>query len=239
MLKPRNEIIHKHVVSNTRKRKKLKDKLIKRAISEIENPTFETTEQYLEVHSVELENGNPKVERVDLESFDKVNVVYFPIKDEPFFLSIYFSKENNEITGVWIENGNQVYLTATSENMKFEQLSELTNLRGLSGWSVNDNRKIGKGKYNFSRLSFEPIKSQAYDLDTKLKLLLTELEKDVAGIKKLTKKADTIISINHQQYVDGNKGINFDIETINRLSKLNLGIDIDQYVSGNELKSVL
>ena len=217
----------------------MKNELIRKAISEIENPTFGTTEQYIEVLNVEIENGKPKVERVDFESFEETNVVYFLIKDEPFFLSVYFSKKNNEITNVGTDNGNQVYLTATSESLTFEQLSELTNLEELSGWSVNDIRKTGKGTYSFSRLSFEPIKSRAYDLDTKLKLLLTDLEKDVDGIRKLTEMADTGISIHHQQYIDGNKGINFDIETINRLSKLNLGIEIDQYVYGNELKSVL
>ena len=38
---------------------------------------------------------------------------------------------------------------------------------------------------------------------------------------------------------DGNKGLNFDSEIINRLSKLNLGIDINQYVYGKELKPLL
>ena len=217
----------------------MKIDLISKAISEIENPTFGTTEQYLEVHKVELENGKPKVERVDTENFEDVNIIYFAIQDEPFFLTVHFGKENNEILGVGTENGNQVYFTATSENLTFEQLSELTKLSGLSGWSVNDDRKIGKGQYNFSRLSFEPIKSRAYDLDVKLKLLLTELEKDANGIKKLTKISDAGIIIHHQQYIDGNKGIILDIETINRLSKLNLGVDIDQYVFGTELKSVL
>ena len=55
---------------------------------------------------------------------------------------IYFSKENNEITNVGTESGTQVYLTATSDNLTFEQLSELTKLNGLTGWSVHDNRKI-------------------------------------------------------------------------------------------------
>ena len=214
----------------------MKNELIKKAISEIENPTFGTTEQLLEVLNVEKENRKLKVERVDFKSFDETNVVYFPVKDEPFFVSVYFSKENNEITSVGTENGNQVYFTATSENLTFEQLLELTKLSGLSGWSLNDDRKIGKGKYNFSRLTFEPIKSRAYDLDAKLKLLLTELEEDTDGIRKLTKMADAGISIHHQLYIDGNNGINFDIETINRLSKLNVGIDIDQYIFGNELK---
>ena len=51
--------------------------------------------------------------------------------------------------------------------------------------------------------------------------------------------ANVRISIHQQQYIDGNKGLNFDSETINQLSKLNLGIDIDQYVYGKELKPVL
>ncbi|MCT4664552.1 MAG: hypothetical protein N4A45_04890 [Flavobacteriales bacterium] len=75
-------------------------------------------------------------------------------------MRIHFSKENNEITNVGTENGNQVYLTATSENLTFEQLSELTIMSGLSGWSVNEVIKNGRGKYTFSRLSFEPIKSR-------------------------------------------------------------------------------
>ena len=214
----------------------MKNEIINKAISELENPTFATTKQYLEVHNVELENGKFKVERIDLENFEEVNIVYFSVQDEPFFLTVHFAKETDELIGVSTENGNQVYFTATSENLTFKQLSELTNLNEFKGWSINDDRKIGKGKYTFSSLSFEPIKSRAYDLDVKLKLLLTELEKDVDGIRKLTEKADAGISIHHQQYIDGNKGINFDIETINRLSKLNLGIDIDQYVFGNELK---
>jgi len=214
----------------------LKNELIKKAISEIEKPTSGTTEQYLEVHNVEMENGKPKVERVDLENFDDVNIVYFSIHDEPFFLTVHFGKEDNEILGVGTESGNQVYLTATSENLTFKQLSELTKLNGITGWSVNDKRKIGKGKYNFSRLSFEPIKSRAYDLETKLKLLLTELEKDRNGIKSLTENANAIISIHNQIYISGNKGIHLDMETIGRLDKLKLGIDIDQYVFGNKLR---
>ncbi|WP_299223523.1 DUF4279 domain-containing protein [uncultured Aquimarina sp.] len=217
----------------------MREKLIEKVISEIENPTFETTKQYLEVHNVEFDNGKPKIERIDYDFFDNVNIVYLPIQNEPFFLTLQFSKETDELLGIGTENGNQVYLTATSENLTFEQLSELTKLNGLSGWSIDELRPNRRSKYTFSRISFEPIKSRAFDLETKLKLLLTELEKDLDGIKKLTEKANATISVHHQQYIDGNKGINFDIETISRMSKLNLGINIDQYVFGNELKSVL
>tara|TARA_R110002072_G_scaffold14272_3_gene59492 strand:- start:60798 stop:61448 length:651 start_codon:yes stop_codon:yes gene_type:complete len=216
----------------------LKEELIKIAISEIENPTFETTKQYLEVHSVELKNGKPKIERIDYESFDTTNAVYFPIQNELFFLVVYLNKEDNEINGIGTENGHKVYLTATSEYLTYKELSELTKLRPLTGWSKNDLRKNGKSKYTFSRISFEPTKSQAYELEQKLKILLTELEKDKNGIKKLTEKAETYISVCSNLYVDGNKGIVFDEEIIKRMSELNLGIGIDQYVFGNELNNI-
>lgn len=213
----------------------MKNKLIKKAISEIKNPTFTITEELLEVLNVEKENGNLKVERVDLESFDETNVVYFPVENEPFFIAVSFLKEDNEIISVGTENGNQIYFTATSEDLTFEQLAEVTILSEITGWSLNDDWEFGnrKLKYDYSCLSFEPIKSNAYELETKLKLVLTELEKDLDGIRKLTKIANAIISIHHRQYMDGNKGINLDIDTINRLSKLNVGINIDQYVCGN------
>ncbi len=217
----------------------MKEELIKKAISEIENPTFETTKQYLEVHSVELENNRPKVERIDLESFDTTNAVYFPVQDELFFLVVYLNKNNGEINGVGTENGHRVYLTATSEHLTHNELSDLTNLHPLTGWSKNDLRKNGKSKHTFSRISFEPTKSQAYELEQKLKILLTELEKDKNGVKKLTEKAETYISVCSNLYIDGNKGIVFDEAIIKRMSNLNLGIGIDQYVYGNELKSIL
>lgn len=214
----------------------MKTEIIKKAISELERPTFGTTEQYLAVHSIEVENGIPRIERIDCESFPKSTAVYFSVKDEPFFLCVYISKETNEITNVGTENGIQVYLTATSENLTFAELSEIIKLKGLTGWSVNELRAKGKGKYNFSRLSFEPIKSRAYDLESKLRLLLTELETDLSGIKELAEKANTYISIHCQQYIDGNKGIHLDRETIDRISKLSLSVDFDQYIFGTELK---
>ena len=216
----------------------LKNQLINKAIAEFKKPTIGTTKQYLEVLEVELENGLPKVERVDFDSFEETNVVYFSIKNEPFFLSVYFSKDDNEITYVGTENGNQVYFTATSETLSYDQLSKLTTLKGLKGWNIGDERFYKNGIYDFSRITFEPIESRAYDLNAKFLLLLTELEKDTEGINKLTKLSDAGITIHHQQYIDGNKGIVFEAETINRLSKLNLGVDIDQYVYGHRLKDI-
>lgn len=214
----------------------MENELIENAISELLNPTFGTTKQYLEVFDVEKVNGRPKVERVDVNSFDDLSVVYFAVKEEPFFFSFYFSKETHEIVSVGTENSNQVYLTTTSEKFTFDQLAGLTSLTGLTGWSINDMRPNGKSRYNFTRLSFEPIKNRAFDLETKLKLLLTDLEKDVVGVKSLVESGETYISIHLQQYIDGNKGVHLSRATIERISELHLALDFDQYVFGKELK---
>ncbi len=210
---------------------------IDKAIEEILNPAFAVTKQYLEVNEVEFENGKPKVERVDLDYSDNLAVVYFPFKDERYFLQINLAKTPEvKVDFVHTESGNSTCLTATSEDLTFEELSQNLTLKPLSGWSKGDFRKNGKSQYKFSRLSFEPFTSEAYELERQLKLLLTELEKYSESIKQLTEKATAYISVCKHQYISGNAGVHFDIETINRLAKLNLGIDIDTYIVGNQIK---
>jgi Domain of unknown function (DUF4279) len=210
---------------------------IDKAIEEILNPAFAVTKQYLEVNEVEFENGKPKVERVDLDYADNLAVVYFPFKNERYFLQINLAKTPEiKVDFVHTESGNRAYLTATSENLTFEELSQNLTFKPLTGWSKGDFRKIGKSQYNFSRLSFKPFESDAYELERQLKLLLTELEKDSESVRQLTEKATTYISVCKHQYVSGNAGIHFDIDIINRLSKLNLSVDIDTYIVGKPIK---
>jgi hypothetical protein len=212
-------------------------KYVDKAIEEILNPKFAVTKQYLEVNQVELENGLPKVERIDLDYSDDLVSVYFPFKDEQYFLEIHVTKEP-EITVdfVYTESGHSISLTATSENLTYEELAKFLTFRPLTGWSKGDLRKNGKTKYNFSRVSFDPVKSTAYGLQKQLDLLLTELEKDSESVRQLTENASTCILVCRHQYVSGNAGIHFGINTINRLSKLNVSIDIDTYIVGNPLK---
>ncbi|MEO0404202.1 MAG: hypothetical protein AAF193_04965, partial [Bacteroidota bacterium] len=65
--------------------------------------------------------------------------------------------------------------------------------------------------------------------------LLTELEKDPLGIKKLRKHAECSVVICRHQYVFGNAGICISPNIINRLNHLGLGLDIDTYIVGGPL----
>jgi hypothetical protein len=210
---------------------------IDKAREEILHPTFEVTKQYLAVHDVEMEDGLPKVERIDMNFEKNIVSVYFPITKEKFFLEVHLKKEPEvEVSFVWTENAHKSYLTATSENLSFEELSAFIKFRPLEGWSKGEPRKIGKGNYTFSRISYKPIKSRAYGLEKQLDLLLDELEKDPEGVRKLAEKSNAIISVCRHQYISANAGQHFSNELIQRLAKLNLGIDIDTYLVGNPLK---
>jgi hypothetical protein len=210
---------------------------IDKAIGEILNPTFDTTKQYLEVNEVEFVNGYPKIERVDLDYADDLIAVYFPVKNERYFLKIVLSKTHPiEAQFTDTESGHRTYFTATSYDLTFDELSQYLKLRPLKGWSKEE-QKNKKPADRFSRISFEPFDSEAYELDKQLDILLTELEKDADNIIRLTKEAKAAyISVCKHQYVSGNAGIHFSIETINKLSKLNLCVDIDTYIVGNPIK---
>lgn len=204
------------------------------ATKELLNPTFETTKQHVEVLEVQTKNGEPEITRVNF-SDDHVSV-YFKIKNENFFLVVNATKgENPEPAGTWVASGHRVYLTATSEVLSFQELSKVLSLNPLTGWSKGEQRPNGKSKHLFSRILFEPNENEAYDLEEKLSELLTEIEKDRHGIIELVEKADAYISVCRHQYVSGNAGIHFDMKTIDRLQKLQLSVDIDQYIVGEEL----
>ena len=212
-------------------------KYIDLAIDEILNPKFETTKQYLEVCELEYQNGKPKIARINKEYFEDKVAIYFQVKDEKYFIEVHLtSKPKIEVDFVWTESGHKVYLTATSKTKSFQELSSYINLSPLKGWSIGE-RENFKGKdHDFSRISYEPIENLAYGLDEKLELLLKDLEKNAEGVIELTKNAYTCIAVCKYQYISGNAGIGFQIETINRLNKLNLGIDIDTYIYGNAIK---
>lgn len=213
-----------------------KDIYLQKAIEEILNPKLEITKQYLEVLEVKFKEGKPEVERFE-DNFSENNIaIYFKIKRERFFLEIHLNKKSKEIDSVYIQNGHRVYLTATSENRTYLELKNLLDLKNTEGWSKGDLRLNGNSKHTFSRISFEPIKCKAYELNQLLDLLLTELEKNSEKIKKFTKIANVILSVCKYQYISGNAGISFDNKLIRRMNNLNLGIEIDTYIVGYAIK---
>ena len=138
------------------------ERYISAAIPELIEPTFEVTNQYLQVMDVELENEVPKAARVNVDPSSESVGVYFSIKDESFYIVVNLSKDSLQVEGVYIESGHRVYLTSTSDELFYEELASHIPFVPLTGWSKGDMRKYGKVAYNFTRVSYEPNINEAY-----------------------------------------------------------------------------
>ena len=207
--------------------------IVKIAIEEIENPTFELTKQYLEVNSIMAVDGNYCVDRINESerSFD----VYFKIDNEKYFIAFQIGRESKKIEWVFMENGNHCYLTATSEKYSLSELAEMTSLRYTSGWSKGDARKSGKSLCDFSRINFDFLESSSYDTIDAINLLLDKISIDKNGIKRLVETCNAYIGIEKYQYISANAGLHLDCKTMQRLIEFGLEVDIDTYISGNEI----
>ena len=209
--------------------------IIEKAIDELQSKRFGTTEQLLEIHDVVHVAGKPQVLRVDTEHDDGTAIVYFPIKDEKFYLAVWLdTKPEISVRHVGTENYNAIYFKAISDELSFQELSSMTKLKPTSGWSKGDARKSGKAFYNFTALHFEP-NPEPDEFEDKLKKLLHFLEADKGGVTALGDKASVQIQV-ATIFHNGNTmlgGHHLDKDIIKRLAALNLEIDFDLYAEGN------
>jgi len=213
------------------------EKYVSIAIQELMNPEFEVTKQYLEVMVVNISEDGHQVARVVFDHTNKTVAVYFHIKDERFYIVVNLSIcATPEVEWVWVESGHRVYLTAKSEVLSYEELSNYFPFESLSGWSKGSMMKNGKVPYKFTNVSFEPNKNEAFGLEEKLLELLTTLEESSQAVLNLIENSKAYISICRHQYISANAGIHLDLDILHRLSAMNLELDIDTYIVGNEIK---
>ena len=201
---------------------------------EFKEKIFSTTEQYLEIHGPVYIDGKLHVERFDRENDNGIVIAYLPVQDERFYFTACIDTKNNTFNGLNTESYNQVYFTATSEELSEIELSTMTKLNPTKGWSKGDLRKNGKSKHTFSRISIEP-NPEPDEFEDKLHKLLDYLEQDKEGILQLVNKAEAWIGV-HMKIHNGNGmigGIHLDDISIQRMAALGLSIDFDMYVGGN------
>lgn len=181
---------------------------------------------------------NPKFLEFDTENDDGTAVVYFPIKDEKFYLAVWIDTEPEiSVRAVGTENYNAVYLRVISDELNFQELSSLTKLQPTGGWSKGDARKLGKAFYNFSALHYEP-NPEPDEFEHKLRKLLDFLETDKDGIVALADKSSVHIQV-ATIFHNGNTmlgGHHLDKNIIKSLATLNLEVDFDLYAEGNFFK---
>ncbi|MCI1186118.1 DUF4279 domain-containing protein [Hymenobacter sp. DH14] len=208
------------------------------AAAEATNPTFGTSKAFLEVHSVAIQDGEPKVAGITIPAGPLPTIVYFAVEDEKFFLAVSVSPVSLTVEHAWVEDYHRISFHATSETLDLQQLAALTMLKPTESWNKGDQRKLGGALRKQSSIEFEPHPGPG-EFEARLKKLLSFLEQDHAGVQALVDKADgylRIISVFH----NGNTmlgGLHLDKECIQRMAALNLEIDFDLYAEGNFYQS--
>ena len=217
----------------------MKDALIiQKAIEEIESKNFGVTRQFLDIHDLIYIDNKPVIARVDVEETGKA-IVYFPVKDEKFYLAVYLDLEP-EVSVRWVntESHDCVYFVAISETLSFDELSAVTTIKPLTGWNKGDKkRKDGKILHKYSKIRFEP-NPEADEFDDKIKKLLEFLEQDNEGIKALAEQADGHIQV-VSDFHNGNTmlgGYFLQKDIVKRLAALNLSSDFSVFAEGNFFK---
>ncbi len=212
--------------------------IIQKAMDEVERQHLALTKQLLAIHEVVYEENKPKVLRVDTDGPAGSAIVYFPIKNEKFYLAVYLNTEPDiSVSGVATEPYHIVEFSATSETLNFEQLSSLTRLKATSGWSKGDVRQSGTSFHRVSVFNFEPNPGPA-EFENKLIKLLDALEQDKEGVLALASQAYVLIQVG-SIFHNGNTmlgGHHISKESMKRIASLELPIDFDLYAKGNFFK---
>src|SRR5450631_4205955 len=129
--------------------------IIRIAINEIESKNWGITRQFLEIHDLVRQDGEPITDRIDLDGNDSAAIVYFPVIDEKFYLAICLeTKPDIVITGIYLEPYVSVSLVAHSINTCYDQLQKMTTLIPTGGWKKGESKTSGGAilhKYNFIR----------------------------------------------------------------------------------------
>ncbi|RYD56030.1 MAG: DUF4279 domain-containing protein [Sphingobacteriales bacterium] len=205
-----------------------------KAIEEIEYRHFSATEQFLQVHSLVYANGKPSIQRVEINN-DELATVYFNVEDEKFFWVVYVNLQP-EISVRWVGtiDYNSVRFSAYSEQLSFDELRKLTKLVPSGGWNKGDKKGqspnyIRKESYIY----FEP-NPEPDEFKDKLTLLLTYLEQDSDGVRKLAEEGGHIQV--YTEFHNGNSmlgGYYLEKSHIKRLAQLDLEIGFDVNANGN------
>lgn len=199
------------------------DKIKELAISELENPKMDWTKRFLRSFEIEKKETKPVIARIDTDDYIHGRVgVYIPVKEERFFLALYFEVfEQIELVEVITAPGTHVYL-----------------------W-VYDSPKISKSDFPYQPINVEDIRNKQFtfsvdsgepdELEDKIDKLLDKLESKKEQFLQFSQVTHMLIKVVYHGYKNQMRGHVYSRKTLRRTVELNVGFALDLYVSGVDL----
>ncbi|MDB5052821.1 MAG: hypothetical protein JWM44_871 [Bacilli bacterium] len=208
------------------------------ALSEIINPTYELTKQYLKVNPLVFTEGYPVIEDIIIDFESKIAEVYFPILNEKYYFVIYLDIEPDvSIRIMNMSAGNRVYFSISSETLSYDEIVEDFILQQTRSWKKGEliPRRDVERYYEESGFMFEPNPKRTGEVEKKVEHLLKLLYPFQNKMNKFENDAIMEIQVSYYGYKEQMWGIHLKKELLKQLSNLNLTLDIDLYASGADL----
>lgn len=210
------------------------NEIIKIVKKELDRPTVGFVKQFLEIHEIQKNAGEPVIVRIETRTREKTALVYLAVKKELFYFLIWMDLKTKKAVWADTEIYSKLTLVAYSRSLSIESMQKLTKI------PATKTRKKGemlnsKLKRKENQLIFE---SQIIpdNFETHLTKFIKFLEKDAKGIKKLSAKADVQLHV-MLNFHNGNGmlgGFSFSPSILNRLVTMGINIDFDMYATGNK-----
>lgn len=212
------------------------DAYVKVAVAkELASTSLGTTQQFLEVHQVRKVQGKPVIANV-IEEDDSI-IAYLSVEGERFHFALRLKKRSLIPTFSWSQEYVRITYFAESEEVGAEQLAKVTKLKPTSMASKGASVLSTSVKLKFSFIKIV-TSDEPNSFDRKLNELLTLLESDRDGIRRLSEVSKTGIDVVIDYHNENGMlaGPEIDIETIKRLAELNLALGFRLVLSGNLYK---
>jgi len=214
--------------------------LIDIALREIKDKAWGVTKQFLEVHELIYNESKPVISLFHKDDFSGDVVIYFAVRDEPFFFRISVSKgEEPEIKWIDTEANTSIFLRCDSDELGSVEILKMTNLISYKVRDKGDHRGNPKlnAQWKSTTVFFEPNPGPG-SFEDKLSKLLSYLETDKKGVSDLVSRAKGYIQC-VIEFHNGNTmlgGPHLTLLDLKRIVDLDLEIDFDLYATGNFFK---
>lgn len=201
------------------------------AINEVLKKRLSLTKQFLEENEVPLENGIPKIARIDCEN-DEVVVVYFHVLDRGYFFGVVVRIGIEPfVERATVEAGSSVVLTVTSKNLQLAELLAYCKFDPTEKWDIGDVTLFKNSPNKNSGFIYDPIAERADECSDNIEKLVTELEKYKDDILELSHNAEPLIQVYWYGNAKWMSSLQLNRSLLKRISDLNLGLDFDLNVS--------
>jgi uncharacterized protein DUF4279 len=210
------------------------------ARAEVIERSWGVSSQILAVHSVPVgSDGEPIVARVDERTERSAYRVYFPIREQPYYLVIVIGADETgrwAVSGVYSEAKVRVYLAVSSQGLSASEITARIGLQPTETRSIGEPivNRVPTGTYKEHRWMLEPQAGVPGSVEEKIAVLLDAVDGVAGRIAALSPACDIRVTVVFSAWGGDPQfgAFSFGGESVRRLAALAAELSVDLYAFG-------